>query len=151
MIVHELKAWPHYFRPTWDGEKVADVRYDDRGYQRGDFVIIREWDRDATCTCRGSDHTKDCARYTGRQVLAEVGYVMASTPGRGSRRGFTGDGYVVLSLINLERVEAPTDARTTDNVLGILRSTARPSKPPQGSAYTPGGHVPTPRPPGDTS
>lgn len=114
MIVHELKAWPTYFRPTWDGEKLFDVRYDDRGFQRGDLVNLREWDKDQTCKCRNGVHSDTCERYTGRRILAEIGYVLGSTPGRGSRPGFTGAGYVVLSLMNLDRVAGGrlNDART---------------------------------------
>lgn len=104
MIFHELKAWPSYFRPVWDGEKTFEIRFDDRGFQRGDLVNLREWDRGLGCDCRSTHHADDCARYTGRRITAEIGFVTASTAPRGQQRGFEGRGYVVFSLINVDRV-----------------------------------------------
>lgn len=105
MIVHDLKTWPTYFRAQWDGDKTFDCRIDDRGFQRGDVVNLREWDRDIKCACNSSRHDpKTCAKYTGRRILAEIGYVLASTPARGNQPGFSGNGYVVFSLINVDRI-----------------------------------------------
>lgn len=105
MIVHELKTWPSYFRPIWDGEKTFEIRFDDRGFQRGDVVNLREWDRGLPCECHSTHHAPGtCSRYTGRRVLAEIGYVTASTSPRGQQRGFEGRGYVVFSLINVEHI-----------------------------------------------
>lgn len=111
MIVHELKTWPSYFRPLWDGEKTFEIRFDDRGFQRGDMVNLREWDRGLRCECHSTHHDpKTCTRYTGRRILAEIGYVTASTSPRGQQRGFEGRGYVVFSLINVDHIEAEQDA-----------------------------------------
>jgi len=41
--VHDLKVWPSYFQDMWDGNKVSDVRKDDRGYFCGDRLVLREW------------------------------------------------------------------------------------------------------------
>ena len=138
MIAHDLKTWPAYFRPIWDGEKTFEIRYDDRGFQRGDVVILREWDRGNSCDCKSAHHADDCGRYTGRRVLAEIGYVTASTSARGQQPGFQGRGYVVFSLINAERVEAPTAEGRTDEQLvpGLTHH-----------HYAPGGFIPKPRPP----
>lgn len=99
---HQLKTWPVYFQRCWDGDKTFEIRIDDRGYQKGDTVVLREWDRKASCVCplaesRG-DHADDCGRYSGRTITARIGFVMASTPPKGSQRGFVGMGYVVFSL-----------------------------------------------------
>ena len=105
---HDLKTWPNYFERVWQGDKPFEIRLDDRGYQKGDTVLLREWDRKATCDCpegvRG-DHTTDCARYSGRTVTARIGFIMASTPPRGSQRGFVGNGYVVFSLCDIAKVD----------------------------------------------
>lgn len=98
MTTHELKTWPNYFQLVWSGRKTFEVRYDDRGYQRGDTVVLREWDRHWPCECTAKHHDPDCKRYTGRTITAEVGHVMASTPTIGGQRGFVGQGYVVLAL-----------------------------------------------------
>lgn len=38
---HTLKAWPQYFDAVKRGEKPFEVRRDDRGFQRGDIVILQ--------------------------------------------------------------------------------------------------------------
>jgi hypothetical protein len=85
MTTHELKTWPAYFQPVWDRDKTFEVRYDDRGFQRGDAVRLREWDP--------TTH-----RFSGRVITATIGHVTASTPARGNQRGFWGHGYVVFSI-----------------------------------------------------
>lgn len=125
MIVHDLKTWPAYFRPLWDGEKTFEIRFDDRGYQRGDLVNLREWDRGRTCECGSSNHVTECARYTGRRIVAEIGYVTASTAPRGAQRGFEGHGYVVFSLINADRVDAGEDDAAAEVLPGAMWDAAR--------------------------
>lgn len=107
MTVHELKTWPTYFQAVADGLKTFEVRFDDRGFQSGDQVVLREWDPDGCCECHASSrlHTTDCPRYTGRQLTAWIGWVMASTARLGPRPGFNGDGYVVFSLCDLTALE----------------------------------------------
>lgn len=118
---HELKTLPAYFDAVWAGGKTFEVRYDDRGYQRGDQVTLREWDRTKSCDCTGSHHTTACARYTGREVTATIGHVMAFTPNRGSIRGFNGNGYVVFSLCNPQASLRPD---VVDKVKAIARIAA---------------------------
>lgn len=99
--LHELKSEPSYFQAVWDGDKTFEVRYDDRGYQKGDRILLREYDPHTDCSCRQTTrfHLDDCPRYTGRYLGGEIGFVVASTASRGSVRGFNGNGYVVFSLL----------------------------------------------------
>jgi len=85
--MHELKVVPPYFDRLADGTKPYEVRKDDRGFQRGDALHLREW-QPATDT-GGS-------RYTGRSLYATVGHVF--------RQGFGVDlgEYVVLGLVAVE-------------------------------------------------
>lgn len=41
---HELKIWPQYYCRVADGSKTFEVRNNDRGFQPGDTVVLREWD-----------------------------------------------------------------------------------------------------------
>lgn len=99
--IHELKCWPAQFQAVWDGDKLFEIRYDDRGFQKGDRVGLREWDPDRVCSCRdtGKTHAEDCPRYTGRWLSAEIGYVAYTSPGRGAQVPFNGRGYVIFSLL----------------------------------------------------
>ena len=107
---HELKTTPAWFEPTWTGAKTFEVRFDDRAYQRGDTVLLREWDRRASCDCvEGHDETT-CKKYSGRELSASVGHVLASTPSAGQQRGFWGNGYVVFSLCDPQHHDRRTAA-----------------------------------------
>lgn len=133
MTHHFLKTAPNFFEHVWSGEKTFEVRLDDRGYQKGDTVELAEWDRTLGCTCVGkSDGIHDaatCAKYSGRSVTACIGHVLASTPSRGSVRGFNGNGHVVFSLCDTGRhlkepaaVATVTDAPSPLQVARIMQS-----------------------------
>lgn len=63
VVVHDLKTWPEYFEATWSGRKPWELRKNDRGYQPGQVLRLREWEplRQA---------------YTGRVIVADVVYVL---------------------------------------------------------------------------
>lgn len=65
--VHELKSWLVYFNATIRGMKKFEVRYNDRHYLEGDELVLKEFD----------PHLRI---YTGRQVRADVTYVMPLEP-----------------------------------------------------------------------
>lgn len=44
-MIHELKLEYQFQQPILDGEKTFEVRYNDRGYQKGDLVRFRVVDR----------------------------------------------------------------------------------------------------------
>lgn len=80
---HQLKTWPVMFQPTLDGDKPFEARFNDRGFQRGDLLHLREWD-------------PDTKTYTGREALRLISYVLS---GWGVQAG-----HVVLGLRDLEAV-----------------------------------------------
>lgn len=48
---HELKIWPQYYKRVAEGSKTFEIRTNDRGFQQGDTVLLREFnpeDRDST-------------------------------------------------------------------------------------------------------
>ncbi|WP_410744599.1 DUF3850 domain-containing protein, partial [Clostridium neonatale] len=42
--MHELKVWPQYFGRILDGSKTFEFRKDDRGFELGDTLILREFE-----------------------------------------------------------------------------------------------------------
>jgi hypothetical protein len=82
---HELKILPAYFEAVIDGWKTFEIRKDDRGFQPGDAVTLREYDPEYT-----GDYQHDDDKYTGRTHSATIGYVSTYEQQRG---------YVVFSLL----------------------------------------------------
>ena len=76
---HECKTWEEYFQPMFDGEKRFEGRKDDRNYQVGDYMRLREW----------SVSDKE---YTGREITVEITYKLS-----GGQFGIE-DGWCVLSV-----------------------------------------------------
>ena len=76
-MIHELKTYPKYFEETLKGNKSFECRLDDRGFQVGDIVVLREWDD---------------IKYSGREVSGKIKYILDDS--------FIGlkKGYAILSL-----------------------------------------------------
>jgi len=53
---HTLKSYTDFYLPMVDGTKPFDIRYNDRGFQKGDTIVYREWDPNKNeftgATCR---------------------------------------------------------------------------------------------------
>ena len=97
--MHALKTWPDFFQAIADGRKNFEVRYDDRGFQAGDMVVLREWDPNHHASGLSIADTQ----YTGRSITATIGYVLHQPVGG---VGATLNGYVVFSLLDINRESA---------------------------------------------
>ena len=86
MKTHDLKCWPKFFQDVYDGKKRFEIRNNDRNFQPGDLVVLREWDFE-----KGD--------YTGRRYWAQIGYVLQG-PGFGLI-----DGYCVFDLSHGSKVQ----------------------------------------------
>ena len=77
-MTHELKISPDYFWDVYYGRKNFELRKDDRGYQVGDQLLLREW--------VGGE-------YTGREVMPNkpISYILRNCPEYGLM-----DGYCIL-------------------------------------------------------
>lgn len=74
--IHEIKCWTPYFGAIQRKEKNFDVRRDDRGYQKGDTVILKEWDTKRGVLTGNDEHRKIKFILTGGQFGIEPGYVV---------------------------------------------------------------------------
>jgi hypothetical protein len=74
---HTLKCLSDYFFAIRRKEKNFDVRRDDRGYQKGDTLILREWRQElGGHFTRNEEHRKIKYILTGGQFGIEPGYVV---------------------------------------------------------------------------
>lgn len=87
MTTHELRSWTDFFEPLITGEKMFDVRLNDRKFNVGDTLRIMEFDDKK-------------GRLTGREIVRKVTYILrndlgssAIPPLRGLQRN-----YVVMGL-----------------------------------------------------
>jgi len=79
MKKHELKTWPDYFYRVFAGSKKFEVRKNDRDFQIGDQLHLREYDPNTN-------------EYTGRDLYKTVTYIL-----HGGEFGIE-KGYCVMSL-----------------------------------------------------
>ncbi len=64
MTTHELKSWPEYFNLVQRNLKTFELRFDDRGYEEGDLLHLREW-------VPNVENPKE-GKYTGRVAIVKV-------------------------------------------------------------------------------
>lgn len=101
MSVHELKVVPPYFDALVSGGKTFEVRKNDRAYQRGDVLKLREWhvagragyhcDEEGCTEFASHAHWAGCHEYVERAVS----FVYSGDP----RFGGVEPGFVILGLV----------------------------------------------------
>lgn len=79
-MIHELKTWPEYFEKVKSGEKRFELRKDDRDYNEGDFLLLREY-------------KNELEGYTGRSFSVQVIYIL-----RNAERFGLMNGYCLMSI-----------------------------------------------------
>lgn len=103
---HELKTLPIYFDAVLRGDKTFEIRNNDRDFQAGDTLFLKEYDpaKEAPQQPWNPEGLNPpiLGAYTGREILAIVSYVLHDTWGKfGLDRGF-----VALGLSHVENVAA---------------------------------------------
>lgn len=89
-MIHELKIESVYFEAVKDGVKTFEIRFNDRGYQAGDLVVLIEL----------SD--TPAKRETGRRIVKKIGYVLSYAQK---------ENWVVFSLLT----DKPDDEKEFEN------------------------------------
>lgn len=84
MKTHALKTWPDVFQEIVDGVKRHEYRRNDRDFQSGDHVLLREFDPVSET-------------YSGREVLAQIAAISY-----GPEWGIP-EGYAVFSILLILR------------------------------------------------
>ena len=69
MKIHELKSERGSLAAVADGVKRAELRLDDRDYDAGDYLLMREWSE-------GKDVMGNPAGYGSMSVLAKVTHIV---------------------------------------------------------------------------
>ena len=77
-MTHELKILPEYFEDVAHLKKTFEIRKNDRNYNVGDTLILKEWNR---------------GKYTGREAKRTVTYIYYGDGTYG-----LSDGYVVMTI-----------------------------------------------------
>lgn len=72
-IKHDLKILPEYYEAVVFGRKRFEIRKNDRDFQVGDLFVLREWDGE---------------KYTGRQFIQSIGYMIKDCPEYGLMDGY---------------------------------------------------------------
>lgn len=80
-VIHGLKIGPLYFNAVSNGEKKAELRINDRNYQCGDFLLLREW----------------AGEYSGNKLVVKVTHIL---PIEGVIT--TGGNWVMMSIANID-------------------------------------------------
>ncbi|OMF50852.1 ASCH/PUA domain-containing protein [Paenibacillus peoriae] len=80
-MTHDLKILPKYFDAVCDGRKPFEVRKNDRNYQVGDLLDLKEW-------------TPDIG-YTGGSLIRRVSYFLDDPD-------YVKEGFVILGLCHPE-------------------------------------------------
>lgn len=84
-IIHSVKSWSHFFQAIKRGDKVHDLRKNDRNYNVGDFLLLREYDFIA-------------GKYTGDTLEAEITYITDNRVPCAFSSAVLHEGYCILSL-----------------------------------------------------
>lgn len=85
---HEIKTDPEAYRAVKEGRKTFEIRFDDRGYEVGDLLILRE------TTSSGAQMKSEGHPliYTGNYIDCVVQYIL-----RGPVYGLQ-EGWVIMSI-----------------------------------------------------
>jgi len=80
MATHQLKVWSEYMDDLLNGNKTFELRYNDRNFQVGDFLSLKEYDK---------EHKK----YLKRELKVRISYILDNSVIDALK-----DGYVIMGI-----------------------------------------------------
>jgi hypothetical protein len=92
-MMHELKCWPDLFQAMLDGTKPFEARRNDRNFQVGDVLLLREW------TPADSIHSR-LGEYSGREIRAKVTFILHGS--ENNQKTGIGEGFCVMGIKRIE-------------------------------------------------
>jgi hypothetical protein len=98
--IHELKCWPEFFGPALTGEKMYELRKNDRDFKVGDIIILHEFfvqpgilEQIKVMDIVGNrENPHPPGNYTGRAVARTITHIL-----KGPTFGLA-SGWVILGL-----------------------------------------------------
>lgn len=91
---HELKTDPDHFEELWADRKTSELRFNDRNFQTGDAITLRETQFSSAEMKNGKT-----LGYTGRAIHTVITHILTElSPGLKA-------GYVILSFARPMKVE----------------------------------------------
>ena len=88
MQEHVLKTWPAFFDAVQRGEKSFEVRRDDRGFQKGDVLVLQRTESNSAYSSVDVDYGGNVSH----EIRRRIAYVLT-----GGQFGIQ-PGYVVMAL-----------------------------------------------------
>ncbi len=113
MNLHTLKTDPAVFQAVWDDKKTYEIRKNDRDYQVGDVVVLRE-------LVNTGDDMQFCGKplaYTGRTISNTISHVLKDQYG-------VARGWAILSLTPGGAVRSLVNAGGTEVAFTIPKDTS---------------------------
>ena len=74
-MTHALKTWIPFFQPQEEGDKLFELRKDDRPYNIGDKFLSQEYDSKKN-------------EYTGRETVYTITYILRDAEFFGLKAGY---------------------------------------------------------------
>lgn len=90
MNKHQLKTVAPHFQLLWDKKKTFEIRKDDRNFQVGDLLFLREYDVNSDIN----------GGYTGRCHIEKISHILRDAPEYGLAPGYC--------IISFEQDDAQT-------------------------------------------
>ena len=107
-IIHDLKILPEFYKAVADGRKNFEIRKNDRDFQEGEYLELREWTGES---------------YTGRSVIRKIKYILHDCTEESSFTMGLMDGYCIIGLeypfgrTNYDRIKAMSETELAELLL----------------------------------